>query len=224
MLKDATYKEKSTMLISWMPQIIEEVKKDLKHEHLKNDFKFVKKYFLGKNLNKLTNEEIVNAYTLALEQEENGEKIAEFIINRWLLKNAELYDYFEGALLQISNDFTQLTEIDADKSQQIVEGAVSQYGAVRTYLFSVMNSVVFPKEIYEKLNKRAEEEQKALAAVEDAQDEHLSQQSLKDYYEEQIARLADKYEKKLIGMQKKYIQDTESLKKQMALLQKRLNG
>ncbi|MBS4166340.1 MULTISPECIES: hypothetical protein [unclassified Neochlamydia] len=224
MLKDATYKEKSTLLISWMPQIIEEVKKDLKHEHLKNDFKFVKKYFLGKNLNKLTNEEIVKAYTLALEQEENGEKIAEFIINRWLLKNAELYDYFERALLQISNDFTQLTEIDTDKSQEIVGGAVSQYGAVRTYLFSVMNSVVFPKEIYEKLNKLAEEEQKALAAVGNAQDEHSSQQSLKDYYEKQLARLVDKYEKKLIGMQKKYIQDTESLKKQMALLQKRLNG
>jgi hypothetical protein len=224
MLKDATYKEKCLMLKSWMPQILETVKKDLKNEHLKNDFKFIKKYFAGKNINKLTTQDYVDAYLSALEQEENGEEIAEFVTNRWLTKNTELYDYFEKSLSQISQDFTQLTEIDPKKSQEIVDGAVQQYGAPRTYLFSVMNSVVFPKEVYEKLDHRAKEVQKKSEQEETAQLKHLSHENMKQHYEEQILRLTDKYEKKLSGFERKYFQDMEALKKQIVALQKRINA
>jgi len=224
MLKDTTYKEKCIMLKAWMPQIMETVKKDLKNEHLKNDYRFVKKYMSGKNVNKLSNEDFIQAYSLALDQEENAEEIAEFITNRWLLKNTELYDYFEKSLSQISSDFTQLTEIDAAKSQAIVDGAMTQFGAPRTYLFSVMNSVVFPKEIFEKLDKRAKEEQSKIHQEEAVHQERLAYDALKQHYEEQIARLTDKFEKKLIGLQKKYVLDTESLKKQITALQKKLNG
>ncbi len=224
MLKDATYKEKCSMLKSWMPQIIESIKKDLKHEHLKNDFKFVKKYFSGKNINKASTEEFVEAYLSALEQEENAEEIAEFVTNRWLHKNAELYEYFEKALSKISPNFTELHEIEPHQSQEIIEGSIGHFGAPRTYLFSVMNSVVFPKEVYEKLDKRAIEAQHKSEQEEAAQQKQLAYEDLKQHYEEQIARLKDKYEKKLSGMERKYFQDTESLKKQLASLQKRVNG
>lgn len=224
MLKDATYKEKCSMLKSWMPQIIETVKKDLKNEHLKKDFKFVKKYFAGKNLNKLTTQDFVEAYSSALEQEENAEEIAEFVTNHWLLKNTELYEYFETALSQISPNFTELSEIESNKSQEIVDKSVGNFGAQRTYLFSVMNSVVFPKEIYEKLDKRAKEAQKKAEHEEAIQQKHTAHESLKQHYEEQIARMTDKYEKKLSGLERKYFYDTEALKKQIIALQKRLNG
>lgn len=224
MLKDSTYKEKCDMLKSWMPQIIETVKKDLKNEHLKNDFKFAKKYLSGKNVNKLTTEDFVQAYSQALDQEENAEEIAEFVTNRWLLKNTELYDYFERALTQISPDFTQLTEIDSQRSQEIVEGSVVLFGAPKTYLFSVMNSVVFPKDVYEKLDKRAKQEQQKVEEEETAQLERATQEAMKAQYEEKIARLMDKYSKKILGLEKKYLQDTEALRKQIVNLQKKLNG
>lgn len=224
MLKDTTYKEKCFMLKSWMPQIIETVKKDLRNEHLKKDFKFVKKYFTGKNVNKLTTQDLVEAYVSALEQEENAEEIAEFVTNHWLLKNTELYDYFEKALSQISPNFTELSEIEPNKSQEIIDQSIGHFGPQRTYLFSVMNSVVFPKEIYEKLDKRAKEAQKKVEHDEATQQKQKAQESLKEHYEDQIARLTDKYEKKLSGMERKYFQDTEALRKQIGALQKRLNG
>jgi hypothetical protein len=224
MLKDATYKEKCVMLKSWMPQIIETIKKDLKNEHLKNDMKFMKKYFTGKNINKLVAEDLVHAYSIALEQEENAEGIAEFLTNRWLLKNTELYNYFENALSKISSDFTQITEIDKDRSREIIEGSITHFGAPRTYLFAVMNSVVFPKEIYEDLDQLAKESLKKMEQDEATHQKQLAHESLVQHHEEQMARLKDKYEKKLLGMERKYIQDMEALRKQIAALQKRLNG
>lgn len=224
MLKDATYKEKCILLKPWMPQILETVKKDLKNEHLKNDFKFVKKYFSGKNLNKLTTQNFVDAYSTALEQEEKAEEIAEFLTNRWLMKNTELYEYFEAALSKISPDFTQLTEIKSDQAEEIIEKSNRQFGPLPTYLFSVMNSVVFPKECYEKLEKQAHAAQKIAHQEEIESQTKSTHESLKQQYELQIARLTDKYEKKLSGMERKYFQDTESLRKQLATLQKRLNG
>lgn len=224
MLKDATYKEKCSMLKPWMPHIIEAIKKDLRNEHLKNDLKFVKKYFASKNINKLTTQDFVEVYASALDQEENAEEIAEFVTNRWLLKNTELYEYFEKALSQISEDFTQLTEITPQKSQEIIDRSITQFGAMRTYLFSVMNSVVFPREIYEKLNKQAQENQQNLEKEEAIQKKHIAYESLKQQCEERMARLTDKYEKKLLGMERKYVQDTAALRKQIISLQKRLTG
>lgn len=223
MSNESTYKEKCTQLKTWMPQILDTVKKDLKSEHLKNDFKFVKKYFAGKNLNKLTTEDFVEAYPSALENEENAEEVSEFIINRWLLKNTELYDYFEAALTKISPDFTELKEIDAKKSEEIIKGSVALFGSPRTYLFSIMNSVVFSKEVLEKLDKTAKEDLKKEQKDEAELKEKLSFESMKDHYEAQIARLTDKYEKKLAGLQRKYLVDTEGLKKQVVNLQKKLS-
>lgn len=224
MLKDTTYKEKCFILKPWMPQIIETVKKDLKNEHLKNDFKFFKKYFTGKNINKLTSQDFVQAYLSAIENEENAEEIAEFLTQRWLLKNTELYEYFEKALTRISSDFTQLTEIEIDQSKEILDEAIRLFGAPRTYLFSVMNSVVFSKDVYDRLNQTAEVAQKKNAQEEVEQQKSMAYESLKLHYEEQISRLKDKYEKKLLGMERKYFDDTEALKKQVASLQKRVQG
>ena len=39
-----------------------------------------------------------------------------------------------------------------------------------------------------------------------------------------MARLTDKYEKKLMGLQKKYQLDQEALKKQLAALQRKLQA
>ncbi len=224
MLKDATYKEKYSVLKNWMPTIVDIVKKDLKNEHLKHDFVFAKRYFAGKNLAKLTNEELVEGYAAAIQQEEKGEDIAEFVTNRWLIKNSELYGFFEDELKKINPDFAAIKEIDKSKSQEIVNGAVKQFGAPRTYLFSVLNSVAFSDDDFKKLGTQAEEEAKKDSAVEAQKVELQNVEQIKRACNEQIARIEDKYEKKLQGLQKKYLQDVEALKKQISALQRKVSA
>lgn len=224
MLKDTPYREKFTILKKWMPDIIENVKKDLKNEHLKKDLLFVKKHFGGKNVNKLSTEELVEGYMQAIAQEEAAEEIGEFITNRWLLKNTELYAYFEAKLTQISPNFQEIVEIEKDKSLAIIDEAIVHFGAPRTYLFAVLNSVVFPQDVFHILSQRADDHIRQTEEEGKAAAEHKAKDDLKVHYEQQLARQADKYEKKLQGLQKKYLQDVETLKKQVASLQRKLQG
>lgn len=223
MLKSATYKEKFAMLKIWLPKILDSVKKDLKGEHLRTDIQFCKTYLPGKNINKLSLDDLVTAYSKALDETENGEALCEFISNRWLLKNTELYGYFEEKLKAIDPNFTELEVIDHAKSKDLITGAVAHFGAPKTYLFSVLNSVVFPKEIYQELAKMAQASIEKEETEAKALHEKLSFEVMIRNHELQIARLVDKYEKKLTGLQKKYIQDTESLKKQLVSLQRKLS-
>lgn len=222
MLKNITHKEKFALLKKWMPIIVDSVKKDLKNEHLKKDWAFVKQHFPGKNLNKLTAEEIAQAYAYVIENSENAEELAEFISNRWLLKHTELYYFFEKELSKITADFNELEELEKNQSMEIIERSVKEFGALDTYLFSVLNSVVFPKEAYDNLAARAET---SVAQAESEAKAFAEMKSLEDMqrsYEQQIARLTDKYEKKLQGLQKKYSIDVEGLKKQIVTLQRKL--
>lgn len=222
MLKNTTYQEKFQMLNDWMESIIETVKRDIKNEHLKKDWNFLKKYFAGKNLNKLTTEDLVQAYRAAIADEENGEAIGEFIVSRWLLKNSEIYQLFEEQLSQITSDFSSLTELDPQQSTKIMEEAIKHFGAPKTYLFAVMNSVVFPEQIFNQLRKKAQEQVKLEATQEEETKEVLLLEDLKKNHEREVLRITDKYEKKLIGLQKKYLIDMDGFKKQIAQLQRKL--
>lgn len=224
MLKDATYKEKFELLQGWITSLIEDVKKDLRNDHLKGDWQFCKTYLAGKNLNKINNEELVAAYTKAVKESENGEALAEFIAHRWLMRNSELYHYFEQELSKINPNFGEIEKIDAPQAKTIIDGANKEFGALKTYLFAIINSVAFSKDDLHNLEKaaKADVEQKKKEAV--ANLEKLSLDQLKTSYEQQIARLTDKYEKKLLGMQKKYTTDVDTLKKQVANLQRKLSA
>lgn len=223
MYKNATYKEKFADLQEWIPVLIEAVKKDLRNEHLKKDVYFVKKFLSNKNIHKITIEELAEAYQTAI-QEEQGEELAEFITSRWLLKNSELYEFFESHLSQIDPDFTNLEEIPPAQAQALIDASIRQFGAPQTYLFSVLNSVVFPTENFQTLKIQAQQhqekqEEESLKAIEQAT---VSQ--MRKAFELEIVRLTDKYEKKLAGLQKKYINDVENLKQQVAQLQRKLQG
>lgn len=222
MLKDATPKEKFAMLRPWMPNIVEIIKRDLKNEHLRTDSAFVKKYFTSKDINKLTSAEMAHAYGEAIET--GADNIAEFIINRWLIKNSEIYDYFALMLEKIVGEFTELQELEESQAITIMNGAVEQFGAPRTYQFAVMNSVVFPKKVFAQLSEHAEKT--ATQAQILAEERRVKELEIKDQhqFELAIARLQDKYEKKLAGLQKKYIEDISSLKKQIATLQRKLGA
>lgn len=222
MLKQATNKEKFSLLKEWHPHIFEEVKKDIKNEHLKQDPVFFKMYFNSKNLHKITTEELVEGYRKAVEESEKGEEIAEFISNSWLLKYGDIYQHFEKELSKVQTDFTAIQELDSQNSLQIIEGSIQQFGAPQTYLFSVFNSVVFPKEIFKQLNDRAKKSLSETAQKEQHESEKQTLEALKKHHEREMARVTDKYEKKLSGLQRKYCNDVDSLKKQLSNMQKKL--
>ena len=221
-MKNATYKDKFAMLKEWLPSMFDSVKKDLRGEHLKQDPLFTKKYFAGKNLNKLTVEELVDGYTQAVN--DGLEQVGEFISNRWLLKNTEVYNYFETQLQQINPNFQEIDELDKDHSLKLIDGATKEFGAPRTYLFAVLNSVVFPKEVYKQLGDKAKDARHAEEHHEKVTAEKESLAQIQKHHERELARVTDKFEKKLAGMQKKYLTDVETLKKQVATLQRKLNG
>lgn len=222
MYKNASYKEKFTDLQEWIPLIVETVKKDLKNEHLKKDFYFVKKFLGNKNLHKISTDELAQAYRQAIQEEEKGEDLAEFITARWLLKNSELYDFFETQLSRINPDFTTLEEIQQEQAQLLIDASVQEFGAPQTYLFAVLNSVVFPKESFDQLKLQAQQHQQTQEQATQQAQEQQSIDQMRKAFERDLARLTDKYEKKLAGLQKKYVTDVETLKKQVAQLNRKL--
>jgi hypothetical protein len=222
MYKNSTYKEKFADLHEWIPFLVDAVKKDLRNDHLKKDFYFVKKFLPSKNIHKATTNELAEAYQKAIQEEENGEELAEFITSRWLLKNSELYNFFEQQLSLISPDFTDLEEIDPTQAQNLIEASIREFGAPHTYLFSVLNSVVFPKEKFQNLKIQAQQHQETEIKEARQAEEQLTAEQMRKEFEREVSRLTDKYEKKLSGLQKKYIADIEVLKKQVSQLQRKL--
>lgn len=224
MYKDTTYREKFAILKEWVPLLIDAVKRDLKNEHLKQDYVFARKYLPGKNLSKLSLEDLVQGYSKAIEEEEAGDKIAEFIANRWMLQASDLYGFFEQELVKINPDFDAIVEIDETVGNRLLDEATGRFGAVSTYLFSVLNSVAFKKGHFEGLEKKARSEHKEKAIAAEKEQEIKSFEELKRDFEQRLIRLEDKYEKKLDGLQRKYVKDTDTLKKQVASLQRKMSG
>lgn len=224
MHKNTSYKDKIAILAPWLPSIVDTIKKDLRQEHLLRDWNFVKEYFPGKNPSKLTVEELSPAYAEAVAKGDTGEDLAEFICNRWLLKHSDIYNHFEQELSRLFPNFGELESIDEPTSKALVASAVGQFGAPNTYKFCVINSVVFPKSVYDELSKKAEQEEKQQKHDEARQNEIKTVEDCKRNYEQQLARLTDKYEKKILGLQKKYTTDMEVLKKQLSTLQRKLSA
>ncbi len=224
MNKDATYKEKLVYLNEWLPSIVEAVKKDIKNEHLKQDFQFVKKYFPGKNINKIEAEDLSKAYQVAIQEQENGEAIAEFIASRWIMKNSELYYFFENFLSGVNPDFTEIEKLEAEVARRLIDTSIEEFGAQNAYVFSVLNSVAFDEGYFSELKEKAQKETKDKEEERVQRAEKETLENLKRNQEREVARLIDKYEKKLAGLQKKYIQDVEQLKRQVATLQKKLHA
>ncbi|MCH9627024.1 MAG: hypothetical protein S4CHLAM2_06580 [Chlamydiales bacterium] len=218
MLKETGYQEKFELLRPWLGRVIETVKKDLRNEHLKVDREFCKRYFLGKNFHRISLEEMAEAYYKDIQGGNTG--LGEFITSRWLLKNTDVYGFFEKQLLAISEDFDALDALPEEVATSLLEGSVQTFGPIKTYLFAVLNSVVFPEKLYEDLRNQAENESKK-------EEEKVVAESLavmQKRHRRELSALTDRYEKKLSGLQRKYLKDTEGLKEQVSQLQKKLSS
>ncbi len=151
-----TDQEKIILLRPWLLLIIKRIKKNLQEEHLAKDALFCSKYFGDRAWHLITLPQMVWAYTQEIEA--GNCALAEFIGNRWVLKNEEMYRFFERKLQVLTSDFEQLSTLDEDFSRKLMEESVKEFGAVRTYIFVIFNSVVFPDTILSTLRSYAERE------------------------------------------------------------------
>lgn len=221
MLKDAGYNVIFELISPWMVEVLDVVKRELRAEHLKIDPVFCRRYFLGKSPNHLTSEEMAVAYSKDIAEGNVG--LGEFIATRWLLKHTDVYGFFLERLKEINPDFESIGEIPEPMASTLMEEAILRFGAKKSYLFSIFNFVTFPSEVYKKFRERALAQTKELNEKKEKEEEAKSIEALKSRYEREILASNDRFEKKLSGLQKKYLADVASLKKQIGQLQRKLS-
>jgi hypothetical protein len=205
-------------LQNWTVEILDTIKKDIRTDHLHTDPVFYRTYFGNRPQNRLTTEEIFNAYEKELIK--GNDDLAEWVVNRWVFKHGDLYKHFAERLSEVNPDFDQIKQLTEEESARILDGAAESFGAIPTFIFSLLNGVVFPKTVLDRLRKDADVARVAREkqAKTDAEQESLDK--ILAAHQREVARLHDK----INGVQKKYDKDTEALKKQIKTLQKKLNG
>jgi len=219
MIKEDPYQIKFDKLGPWIIDLFLAIKKELRNEHLLKNPAFIQKYFSKRALDKLTIEEFSSAYLkeIAEGDEELGEKIAA----RWVLKNAELYQFFVSELSKINPQYDEIDCLPAEASAFLFNTSISRFGATATYIFCILNAVVFTEEQFHKLRDLALIE-KSQAKPQEEKHAFESVESVKEHYEREMRKLTEKYEKRMQGIERKYVQDVDGLRKQIAQLHKRI--
>ena len=209
-------------LSPWLPQILQTLKREIKAEHLSKNPSFYRTYFGTRPQNRLTSEEISLAYEKELLQ--GNEELTEWVINRWVFNHGEIYRYFAEQLSQIHTDFDEIKNLNEGQSEAILSGALTSFGALPTYLFSVLNRVVFPEAVLQRLREKAEQEEKVQKTEAAALGEKQALDQVIAHHEREMSRLQEKCEQKIAGAMKKYTTDIHALKQQIRALQQRLNS
>jgi hypothetical protein len=219
MIKEDLYSIKFDKLQPWANEIFCAIKKDLRQEHLIKAPAFVQKHFPKRPLDKLTSEEFAGAYLREIA--EGDEALGEKVVTRWVMKHAELYQLFATELGKINPQFDEIETLPLEFSACLLQASVSQFGATVTYIFSVMNAVVFTEEQLAKLRALAMAES-AQGKQEEKESAFVSIEALREHYEKELRKQAEKYERRLQGIERKYVQDVEGLKKQISGLHRKL--
>ena len=127
MIKEDSYKIKFDKLQPWINDIFQAVKKDLRNEHLLKTPSFVQKHFSKKAVDKLTVQEFAGAYQKEIA--DGDEDLGGRVVARWVLKNAELYQFFASELSKINPKFDEIESISNETSAFLLNASIRQFGA-----------------------------------------------------------------------------------------------
>ncbi|HSX38535.1 MAG TPA: hypothetical protein VLE95_06865 [Chlamydiales bacterium] len=205
----------------WISHVLSAIKKDIKTDHLPASPAFAKAHFGNRPLNRLTTEEIFATYEKIL-LEGTDPDLAEWIVNHWVFKHGEIYSHFAGHLSQMTQNYEEIESLTEEQSEQILQGSAEQFGHLPVYLFAVLNEVVFPETVFEKLRIAAEQEAAQDQAEEKEFQDLQTLEKVKERHASELSRLQKKYEGKIAGVLKKYTTEVEALKNQVRSLQKKL--
>lgn len=207
------------ILQPWMPQILNAIKREIKTEHLPGAPVFHRAHFGSKPISRLTAEEMFKAYETELVG--GNQELAEWVINRWVFKHGDMYNHFAKRLSEINPNFEEIKTITEAQADYILDGATEAFGPINLFLFSLLNGVVFPEVVLNRLKSAAEQALKVSETSESQKIETLEERVAR--YQKEISKIEEKCELKIAGVMKKYATDVESLKKQIRSLQQRLN-
>lgn len=213
MIVKSDYKTKFEALASFLEVLCRGIKKEIKQE-------FIQKGLLRKSDNAGDWKEI-SQFFYKKTVEEGDEKTGEWLAACWVCKNGEIFQCFHEELSLINKNYDQLVEIPSEKEEKIKNLSIEKFGFIRTYLFSVLNAVVFSPKIFNDLQKGALVE---LASDKESGSEEkaCSVEELKKAFEVEKMKIEEKHEKRLQGVMKKYQMEVEGYRKQISQLQKRL--
>lgn len=215
-------KNKFQTIQPWISFILDAIKKEIRTDHLASSPAFARAHFGNRPLNRLTAEEIFTVYEKELLA--GNQDLADWVVNRWVFKHGDIYKYFAEKLSRIQPDFSAIESLDLAQSEQVLEGAPELFGFLPVYLFSFLNGVVFPEEIFTRLYHAAEKEESQKKIEKKEEEENLSLAEAIARHQREFFSLQQKYENKVAGLMKKYTVDIEALKKQIRSLQHQLNS
>jgi len=134
------------------PLIVSDIKKDIKSELIKFDYKLFQRLFGKCHIAKLSTQDLAKP----LFQEIDGNpNLEEWIIERWIEKNADMYHFFARLLMSINPKFEEIKSLPDADGEKIAAAASAKFGPQKTYLFSVFNGVAFSPALLEKLAGQA---------------------------------------------------------------------
>jgi hypothetical protein len=148
---------------------------------------------------------------------QGNQDLAEWVVNRWVFKHGEVYNHFAERLEAIRPDFSTLESLNEEESEQVLRGSAEAFGPKPVYFFAMLNDVVFPLSVIEKLRLAVEAE-----TAREAEKVPSVDTAANEKHRQEMARLIEKYEHRIVGVMKKYTTEVEMLKSQIRALQKRV--
>jgi hypothetical protein len=147
MIKDLPLKSKFEYLSPVFSNILQDIRRDIRNEHMKQDREFVQKYF-SRSYIESSSSEIEKAYYHEIVAQGN-EVLADWIVSKWILRHAEVYEFFVSELSKINENFEEIEMIDGNVAKSIVARSVELHGLEDTFIFSLLNSVALADEMME---------------------------------------------------------------------------
>jgi hypothetical protein len=203
------------ILSPWFSDIMNVVKRDCKSEHLRLDPLFVRQHFGGVPIHRITFEEMRAVY---LQQVIGGhDRLAEFVTNRWLFRNMEMYRFFEESLQKISTDFEKIAELTNEQAEPLLAQALQKFDVEKVFCFIILNEVAVPNDCFEKLQRQA------LEKLAERQESEPQEGEKGDLLRQEMDRIKERHEKKIQEMTKKHQQEIQRLQKEISSLRAELS-
>ena len=217
--KEMTWAQKYSLISPWFPKILNQIKRDCKSEHLSIDPHFVRTHFAGKPIVRISLYEMRAVY---LQQIFAGyDRLAEFIANRWLFRNMDLYRFFETELEKKIPSFEKIGEIPFEIAEPLIHEGINRFGVEDIFCFAVLNDLALPQSIFEKLQKEA------LQLVADSESQNMSLDPEKKQLEQlksEMEKIKERHEKKVEELLKRHKQEVERLTKELIQAKKELQA
>lgn len=160
--------------------------------------------------------EMIAVFTAAI-YDRKEEDVAEWTGGAWLDGQGEVFRFFHEKLLAVTENYDTLTALPSEKEEEIYKESVSQFGFATVYIFSVLNSVVFSEKTFAELRKGALAERE----TERSEEETVAGKGERAG-SEALEKLAEKYEKRILGITDRYKTEIEGYRKQIGKLQKKI--